>query len=418
MHTPPKAPRARRRTAKAGTSKEAEKAEHVAETCEVLKWFLAAERRPRVPRLCELEAAMIPTTRWTELLRPAITKRAGTAKSLRRLRQSWLRWATWADQQSCDWASPTPAHLAMFLQDMAAGGPSVPGALRRALSWAAEVWHFHYDLADALPAAVAAEAANTASCNSRSARCATDDMIRHAEAVVGDETRCDRTRLVAGTCAALAHGCLRWSDLQRLTELRLTRTALAGRSWRIKNQGTRTRPWAAVRVGISGDDWAAPFVALRDEVLRGHPDADWCPPRPDGDDLLPGLPATYADALLAMRRLLTEPPLSLDWTEACTFSLHSWRHWLPTATNQLNVAKEDRCTVGHWSANSAMPDRCDAAACVRELAVKSAVVAAYRRGWRRVGDFEIPLPEPMPPAGSAPAGSVPAAGDMAPPAEP
>jgi hypothetical protein len=241
-------------------------------------------------------------------------------------------------------------------------------------------------------------------------------MIRHAEAVVGDETRCDRTRLVAGTCAALAHGCLRWSDLQRLTELRLTRTALAGRSWRIKNQGTRTRPWAAVRVGISGDDWAAPFVALRDEVLRGHPDADWCPPRPDGDDLLPGLPATYADALLAMRRLLTEPPLSLDWTEACTFSLHSWRHWLPTATNQLNVAKEDRCTVGHWSANSAMPDRYDAAACVRELAVKSAVVAAYRRGWRRVGDFEIPLPEPMPPAGSAPAGSAPAAGDMAPPA--
>ena len=59
----------------------------------------------------------------------------------------------------------------------------------------------------------------------------------------------------AGVQVALGHGVLRWSDLQQSKDLILTDDALMGITWRMKKRSVQV-PWAALRIGVSGRDWA------------------------------------------------------------------------------------------------------------------------------------------------------------------
>lgn len=68
-------------------------------------------------------------------------------------------------------------------------------------------------------------------------------------------------------------------------------------------------------------------------------------------------------------------------TDALQFTLHSWRHLLPTAARQLRLSESEQFEIGHWRVGSAMPRKYDSAACVTEPTAKAAFLEAIASGW-------------------------------------
>lgn len=277
--------------------------------------------------------------------------------------------------------------------EMGEKGPSVPKHMRRCLVWASEAFQLNLPMDDSLTMGAASEAARLSTNDPEPARCVTDSMVRSMELFAADKSQPEVARLYAGACAVLAHGCLRWSDLQRLQSLRITETALAGKSWRMKNARQKIRPWACPRKGLTESSWCADWRDLQRKAVPE--DADWCLPMPTVESYDSTEPATYTDALGMLRAILVLQGMSQE--EAATFSLHSFRHWLPTVANQLMVGEEDRQRIGHWAKGSGQADRYDAEACCRELAVKDSIPHAFRQGWKSVPAFEVPkqIPKSM-----------------------
>ena len=133
----------------------------------------------------------------------------------------------------------------------------------------------------------------------------------------------------------------------------------------MKKQGVRT--WIGMKVGFSNLDWGSQFMGLLTE--HGMPCEDFtfrCP--------LPNLsgfrekPATFVSILHAVRLILVSY-LGMSVEEACTYTLHSWRHVYITAGRQLQqpLSVDEQTEVGHWTKNSAMPARYDANTCSVEL---------------------------------------------------
>ena len=196
-------------------------------------------------------------------------------------------------------------------------------------------------------------------------------------------------RAYAGAICAMTHGMLRWSDIQRSQDLRLTADVVAGRA-AMKNQMDLT-PWACTRQGFLDMDWGAPWMAALSEASL-----------PGLDFVLFGISdglkkfrhsvADYKDMLHFVRISLQRPPFSLTEVEANTYTVHSFRHVYNTSMRQLNVRSDNIEDAGHWKRGSAMALTYDSAECVLELQTKEAVRAAVAAGWRRVGDACLPQP--------------------------
>ena len=80
------------------------------------------------------------------------------------------------------------------------------------------------------------------------AKTASLEMVRHMENLLF-EAESNMMRCWAGAQCAMAHGCLRWADLQATKNLKLTKDAVFGVSWRMRGKKTHV-PWAALRVGL------------------------------------------------------------------------------------------------------------------------------------------------------------------------
>ena len=88
-------------------------------------------------------------------------------------------------------------------------------------------------------------------------------------------------RCWAGTHAVMGHGVLRWSDLQHSRDVHLTEDALVGTTWKMKQKKVQVQ-WAALRLGLSGRDWGAAWVAAmqqaglpREDYVILAPDRQW-----------------------------------------------------------------------------------------------------------------------------------------------
>ena len=106
--------------------------------------------------------------------------------------------------------------------------------------------------------------------------------------------------------------------------------------------------WAALREGLGGTDWLTPFEAL---LRKTRPDnVDWVSRRPTMD--LKGFtdkPAKWADACRTMQAALVFD--GIDAETAVSYSMHSFRHTLPTMGRQLLMSDpHDQCDgqVGCW----------------------------------------------------------------------
>ena len=226
------------------------------------------------------------------------------------------------------------------------------------------------------------------------ARCPTEEQILLWEQLVLCETTSNYTKAYAGAFCAMAHGMLRWSDLQRSLGMRLTTDAVTAMS-PMKNQKYLTA-WAAPRRGFNGCDWAGPWVqALAEEQMPGK---DFvlraCNAKATG---FTSAIADYGHAQKTMRTLMAKPPFQMSTSVAATFGLHGFRHVYTTAMRQLDLPQEDIDDAGHWRRGSEMVRTYDSASCVHELQVKEKVRAAVEMGWRRVSSACLPKPSPCTP---------------------
>ena len=198
----------------------------------------------------------------------------------------------------------------------------------------------------------------------------------------------------------MAHGCLRWADLQASRDLKLTKDAVFGVSWRMKGKKLHV-PWAALRVGFTGQDWGAAWMS--ELAAAGLPGGDFVLKAPASTwTVFADRIAVFADGQAAMRTLLAKSGMTVE--TAMTFSCHSWRHFYPTAGAQLDVHPEAVDTMGHWTPGTGMAALYDGKACVSELLNKAKVVKAVAEGWdlAEPGCLPVPAtPRPMQAASSS-----------------
>ena len=223
----------------------------------------------------------------------------------------------------------------------------------------------------------------------KTAAMATVEMVKNMEKLI-DSAPFLTLRVYAGMCCALAHGVLRWRDLLRSERIHLTADAIVGVAWRMKLKSTMT-PWAALRNGLNGDDWAGRWVVQLSEAgLPGEDFVLWGLSR-DLSAFRPRV-ASYSDGVNAMRYLLAHsgmPP-----RETLLFTLHSWRHLFPTAARQLSLPEDEQVEMGHWATGSSMPRRYDSMACVTELLAKKKVATALLNDWTIAEPGCVPAPPP------------------------
>jgi hypothetical protein len=70
----------------------------------------------------------------------------------------------------------------------------------------------------------------------------------------------------------------------------------------------------------------------------------------DGGVAVLDTPARSATVIAVLRWMLTLPPLSLNKTEAASYSGHSMRHFMPTLARFMAVSEEDRHELARWAA--------------------------------------------------------------------
>ena len=174
--------------------------------------------------------------------------------------------------------------------------------------------------------------------------------------------------------------------------IHLTADAIVGVTWRMKRKKV-LQPWAALRVGFTGVDWAAAWVDVMAEHDLPGPDFVVKSLSRNMVKFTPRI-GTYNDGSSALRALLVFSGMNAE--DALQFTLHSWRHLFPTAGRQLSLPEHEQVEMGHWTTGSAMPRRYDSAACVTELIAKSKVSAAFRAGWNVAEAGCVPVPPPPP----------------------
>jgi hypothetical protein len=279
--------------------------------------------------------------------------------------------------------------IASFLKDQCSRGVSVPLNCFRALVWGEKV----FDMVFHTAAPTVISQSNPTRCEAAAmavaAKMATAKMLWAMEGLVTSAPT-GPLRVYAGVMCALAHGVLRWRDLQRSDQVHLTADALVAVTWRMKKKKVQ-QPWAALRVGLSGTDWAGEWVAC----LESHnmPGSDFVVLSVSRDmTRFTSRIGSYSDGVNTLRALLVidgmEPQLAMQ------FTLHSWRHLFPTAARQLRLPEHEQVEIGHWVTGSSMPRRYDSASCVTELIAKTAITDAFRSGWLLAEPGCVPAPPP------------------------
>ena len=348
-----------------------------------------------------LESIGSQSPKWLELQQPSLpecargvqedifkgSNKVEQVQSLRKEAESLLFFLTCI---RVEWCKATVLQVASFLRDKRAQSKTSPARAFRGLKWLERVsgMCFHSEEDEVSSQAMkmktgfkpdAPEAALTPSI----------EMVKAMEQSV----TCASTsvlRCVAGLICVLAWGCVRWHDVQHTDKVTVTKDALLFHCFDMKGKPTAVT-FAALRVGASGDDWGSRW--LQELHVHGLPGPDYLILRPQRNaaGFLPAI-AEYNDINSAMRLLLQEQGFSAE--ESLKWTLHSWRHWMPTCSRQLRHPDSETNECGHWSIASDMPRKYDQSLCCTELLIKNDVRKAIKRGWSMAEAGEIPSKKP------------------------
>jgi hypothetical protein len=268
----------------------------------------------------------------------------------------------WAKAILLSFSSLSPFDVAAFLRDQHTRGKTVPMKMYRGLVWTEKAfgWTLHTKH-DVVVSQSRSHEVTSGGNREKPSKMAMVEMVTKMETLVTDAPTVS-LRIFAGMMALLADGVLRWKDVQRCEQLHLTKDALVGTTWRMKKKKV-VQPWAALRKGFSGKDWADHFIRVLESCGLPGPDFLVVAPQSDFGGFTEKI-ATHPDALRAMRALLVLS--GLDTASALEFTLHSWRHLYPTCAKQLQLADSMQTEIGHWAQGSSMPQRYDSAQRVQQ----------------------------------------------------
>jgi hypothetical protein len=297
---------------------------------------------------------------------------------------------SWTSSLSLSYGDLGEFDVASFLKDQCARGPSVPLGAYRALIWGEKVLDMNFFSSAPTVVSQSNPLRTEAAALAIAAKMATTKMLRAMEDFIRNAPTAP-LQVYSGVMCALAHGVLRWKDLQRSDRLHLTADALVAVTWRMKKKKVQ-QPWAALRIGLTGIDWAGEWVSCLEENDMPGEDFIVLAVSRDMTRFTPRI-GTYGDGVNTLRALLVLD--GMEAKDAMQFTLHSWRHLFPTAARQLRLPEHEQVELGHWATGSSMPRRYDSAACVTELIAKTAITDAFRSGWVLAEPGCVPCPPPV-----------------------
>jgi len=271
------------------------------------------------------------------------------------------------------------------------------------------------------------------------------------EAIALDPARTEFERARASAFAIMGHATLRRIDAQRSRPTGQCADALDG--WAALKKGRarkKMKPfaWQCPTSGLLGDrSYVVPCLVSLDELgevdfifrrlsaPRGHAGS------PRHATAWEAGPSTAAHIHTALTELLSGPPLCLEGEELESFTLHSFKHYVPELAKaleaRLSLSEPDREGLGYWAgADDAAGTHADAAAppvmtralrqtesmsdryahrasAPRQLAIRMSIMAAVRdcvSAWYdgdylslpTKGGFAEAVRLPPPPGASAP----------------
>ena len=169
-------------------------------------------------------------------------------------------------------------------------------------------------------------------------------------------------------------------------------TAACGRSINQKDKHGALMSWATPVLGLSGStEWVMPILSYWNSSFIRKADGQYVGliPAVSKDWVIAPKTGTFGGVSACLGKIqimLGREPF---------LKLHSFRAFIPTCAAQLQFDLEKRRKLGRWSANSAMPDHYDRAACASELATRCQILDSLAEGWRPAKEFEIPTNSKM-----------------------
>ena len=131
-------------------------------------------------------------------------------------------------------------------------------------------------------------------------------------------------------------------------------------------------------IGLSGVDWITPW--LKDLLCAGMPGKDfialgiaksgsiWSKSRAEKGDME------------FMFHIILMHELKMSASDSAGYSIHGLKHFLITAATQLEVKRDVINQLGHWHADSKMPDKYNQTKCVQELKYRWMIQEQFRKG--------------------------------------
>ena len=345
------------------------------------------------PRYQQLVVDCSPSTKHAAAFRRCLQARTRSATSLRSKLLAARRFLTWLRVEGHLLTTVRDWDVAAWVELRSKSSVSGGAAALSALRWVEAAFGVQLHTSSSLVRLQADAAYCAPGPRPVSAKCPTERHVAMWEQLLTSTGSNVVIRCFAGMFCALAHGMLRWSDLQRTSQLELTQDAVTGLAC-MKNQKFLTR-WAAPRYGFTNCDWGSTWMkALEVAGLPGPDFILWNASK--HVEYFCNTIADYSGAQKVMRFLLGRPPFSLPQATVKQYTLHGFRHIYTTAMRQLNFPADQIDDAGHWRRGSDMPRVYDAAEATSELVAKDKVRCAIAAGWRRSSPGCLPPPSPVP----------------------
>ena len=234
------------------------------------------------------------------------------------------------------------------------------------------------------PAAIAATRSGKRKPTKHSPGAPLDFVVKVEEAVTNEKYQSGE-KLFCSLFLLQVFASLRYIDLDEVSSLFLTETAVCGVSIDPKSANRDVMQWAAPKQGLGGREWFIPVFEFWETIKP--PPGEFRPLYPafrKSRDVNLGRMATQGTVQASLNRIVADFGCDVKLTT------HSPRSWHAAMGKQLLYSRGDRESLGHWAPGSLMPDKYDRAVCATELRLRVEILAKIRDEWKPSGPFETP----------------------------
>ena len=237
-------------------SREAAQLESAVERC----FSLLRELGPRCPRFAPIFDVPEAEKKITSNLQHKVfLGNFSTARGLDSARRRFEAYLVAMNGLKLDPLTPSEWQLAALIEDQHHRGASGPRRMLQSLGWAEKAYGFSLGLGSPLIQAQRVSwTTERGAAPPKPAQMATVAMLRQMEDFVFTAPS-GLLRCYAGVMSLMGHGVLRWSDVQHSKNVKLTKDAVFGVTWRMKGKKSEV-PWAALRLGFTKQDWASAWL--------------------------------------------------------------------------------------------------------------------------------------------------------------